>query len=124
MTKILIVDDSAISRTQLKVDLEKQNYTVIEGVDGLDGLQQFLKHEDIKLLISDINMPLMDGMAMCTKIRESTKNPNLIIFMLTTQADPELKAKSITLKVRAWIMKPYNVEKLMTAVQRVLTTAT
>ncbi len=121
MTKILIVDDSAIARSQLKADLEKQNYSVIEAVDGRDGLQQFLKHDDIKLLISDINMPLMDGMAMCAKIRESAKNPNLVIFMLTTQADPELKAKGISLKVRAWIMKPYNAEKLLTAVQRVLT---
>lgn len=116
--KILIVDDSETVRVQLKKDLESQGYTVIEGVDGIDGLAKLSENPDVKLIITDVNMPKMDGLAMSKKIRDNGGTALPIIIVMTTEMDQTLKAKGKEAGVVAWVTKPYVADKLLQAVAK------
>lgn len=120
MNKILIVDDSDVLRIQLKEVLEGAGYEVVEGKDGLDGLEQATKNLDIKLVISDYNMPEMDGVSMCTKIKEIDEFKEIPMFMLTTETSIELKNLGKKAGVKAWIVKPFVPEKVIKVVQKVV----
>ena len=117
MANILVVDDSTTFREELKRDLEEAGYTVVEAEDGEEGLKLALKG-NIDLIISDLNMPKMDGLAMCSHIRE--QGINTPVFMLTTQSNPELKAEATRLSVKAWIVKPHNKVVLIKGLAKVL----
>ncbi len=119
MAKILIVDDSEALRTQLREDLEAHSHTVIEAFDGLNGLDQIKKTEGIDLIICDVNMPNMDGLSMCAKLSEMPKYAAMNIFMLTTEASTEMKARGKTVGVKAWIIKPYTLDKLLMAIDKI-----
>jgi two-component system chemotaxis response regulator CheY len=120
MAKILIVDDSDTLRMQLKDILESEGHEVIEGVHGVDGLEKATQNPDIRLLISDYNMPEMDGVVMCRKVRELESLKNIPMFMLTTESTSELKALGKEAGIMAWIVKPFNEEKLRVVVQKIL----
>ncbi len=121
MAKILIVDDSKLLRTQLREDLEKGGHVVTEAVDGYDGIEK-ISNDQFSLIICDVNMPNMDGLTMCAKVRENPKNSSLQIFMLTTETGPEMKARGKEVGVRAWVTKPYTADKLLIAISRVCAT--
>ncbi len=114
--KILIVDDSESQRFRLRADLEAFGYKVIEGSNGNEGLEQISKNPDITLIICDINMPGMDGLTMCSKIPPAPHPPP--VFMLTSEATPELKNTGKQFGVRAWITKPYVTDKLLVAIEK------
>lgn len=120
MAKILVVDDSDTLRTQLRKDLESKGHGVIEAVDGLDGIRRIHENEGVQLIISDLNMPNMDGLAMCMKIREGKKYQAIPVFMLTTEASASMKSVGAAAGVRAWIVKPYVADRLLMAVDKVL----
>jgi two-component system chemotaxis response regulator CheY len=120
MAKILVVDDSESQRAQLKTDLESGGHTVIEGSNGHDGLDKLTQNPDVALVICDVNMPGMDGLTMCSKIKQTEKFPNLPIFMLTSEATAELKKAAKEYGVRAWITKPYVAAKLLEALGKVI----
>lgn len=120
MAKILVVDDSDTVRMQLRKDLETKGHKVLEAIDGVDGLIKLQENDGIQLVISDVNMPNMDGFAMCTKIHQDPKYQAIKIFMLTTEASALMKLKGVDAGVRAWIVKPYVTEKLLSAVEKVL----
>lgn len=120
MAKILVVDDSDTVRMQLRKDLETKGHKVLEAIDGVDGLVKLQENDGIQLIISDVHMPNMDGFAMCTKIHQDPKYQAIKIFMLTTEASALMKLKGVDAGVRAWIVKPYVTEKLLSAVEKVL----
>lgn len=120
MTKILVVDDSEIIRVQLKNDLSDAGYDVVEAYDGLHGLEVIAQHNDIVLIISDVNMPEMDGLTMCEKIHNNTAYSHIPIIMLTTQTNAEMKIKSKSIGVIAWVTKPYKVKALLGGIQKIL----
>ncbi len=119
MAKILIVDDSEALRTELRKDLESHGHIVSEGFDGLDGLAQLAKSENTELIICDVNMPRMDGFSMCAKVSEDAKNSNIKLFMLTTEASPGMKVRGKEVGVKAWITKPYALDKLLQAIDKI-----
>ena len=119
MAKILIVDDSEAIRIQLRKDLELNGHVVNEAMDGLDGLNQIAKHTDTELIICDVNMPRMDGLSMCSKVCQDPKNSNVKVFMLTTEASAEMKLRGKDAGVKAWITKPYILDKLLLAINKV-----
>ena len=86
MAKILVVDDSEIIRVNLKNDLLAEGYEVLEADNGLNGLDVVAKNKDIDLIISDVNMPEMDGPTMCKKLHNNSESKHIPIVMLTTQA--------------------------------------
>ena len=118
MANILIVDDSKSLRNQLREDLEKGGHTITEAADGFEGLEQLTKNQ-FSLIICDVNMPNMDGFAMCAKVRENSAYAAVQIFMLTTEADPAMKARGKQLGIRAWVSKPYIIEKLLPAINQI-----
>ncbi len=121
MAKILIVDDSETLRIQLKGLLESNGHTVIEGVDGENGLEVLKANaSDTKLIICDVNMPNMDGITMCTKVSEDSSVNSIPIFMLTTESNADMKDKGKKAGVKAWITKPYDDDKIVTAVTKIL----
>lgn len=120
MAKIMVVDDSEIIRFQLSTDLTKEGHEVIEACDGLHGLQMLKEHNDIKLIICDVNMPEMDGITMCENVSKNEEFNKIPIVMLTTQNSPELKAKGKTFGVVAWVTKPYKSAALLGGINKIL----
>jgi two-component system, chemotaxis family, chemotaxis protein CheY len=117
MANILVVDDSTTFREELKMDLLAAGHNVEEAVDGEDGLSK-ATIGNFDLIISDLNMPKMDGLTMCAHLRKL--GINTLIFMLTTQSAPELKAEGARLSVKAWIVKPPNKVALIKGIAKVL----
>jgi two-component system chemotaxis response regulator CheY len=105
--KILIVDDSEIIRNQLKQTLTDGGYEVVEGVDGVDGLSK-AKESTVDLVITDFNMPNMDGLEMSKAIKELPEYTAINIIVLTTESSPDLKKRGKEAGVRAWVLKPIN----------------
>ena len=116
MKKVLIVDDSATVRNQLKAAFEvNADYELIEAENGVDALGKLDANPDVKLLISDINMPEMDGITLIKNIFEGGKFSTLPIVMLTTEAGADLKAQAKQYGVKAWIIKPFTNDKILMA---------
>jgi two-component system chemotaxis response regulator CheY len=120
MAKILIVDDSESLRTQLRRDLEEAGHSVVEGGNGLQGLDQLKLNPDLRLVLCDVNMPEMDGLTMCQNVSEDPAYRGLPILMLTTESSPEMKTRGKECGVLAWITKPYVAAKLVAAVDKIL----
>ncbi|MBC7660056.1 MAG: response regulator [Chitinophagaceae bacterium] len=120
MAKILIVDDSETLRIQLREALEDAGHTVIEGVDGADGLRSATENLDLRMIITDFNMPFMDGVTLAMKIREMPSFATIPILMLTTEATPEIKAAGKEAGILAWIVKPLIPSKVMPAIEKIL----
>lgn len=120
MAKILVVDDSETLRIQLKQALEEAGFEVIEGIHGLAGLDALKNHPDIALIITDVNMPEMDGITMCEKINAHPDWQKIPRFVLTTETGPTMKAQGKAAGVMAWITKPFQSAKVVAAVQKVL----
>ena len=121
MKRILTVDDSPTVRQHLKTTLENAGYHVTPAESGEEGAQ-IGEVENFDLLITDLNMPGMDGLEMLTRIRSKTVNRDTPAFVLTTQdRDSEAKARAGLVRVTAWVVKPLNPELLLRGIRLVLT---
>lgn len=121
MANVLIVDDSETVRAQLRNDLTSEGYEVFEAGNGLRALK-FLDEENpgIDLIFCDINMPEMDGLALCRELHKNPALNRIPVFMLTTQTNAEMKTQARENGVIAWIIKPYEKKKVMGGVAKVL----
>lgn len=117
MPRILVVDDAKTMRDSVKDLLIPNGYEVIEAENGEQGLDMLGKHS-VDLIISDLNMPGMDGLTMCNHIKQ--QDYRIPIFILTTQNSPDLKARAKEYGVVAWIVKPHKNETLLKGIQKVL----
>lgn len=120
MAKILIVDDSTTLRDQLKECISNAGHTVLEGHDGKNGLEIAEAETDIALIISDYNMPVLDGIGMITRIKEIDRYAKTPIFMLTTESTKELMKEGKKAGVMAWIVKPFDEEEIIEVINHVL----
>ena len=120
MAKILVVDDSEIIRVQLKTDLTNAGHEIIEAEHGLHGLEVLNANPDVDIIISDVNMPEMDGVSMCQSIHKNDTLNHIPIVMLTTQSSPELKAKGKECGVIAWVTKPYKSKTILGGIEKIL----
>lgn len=116
MTKLIIVDDSKTARQKIKNDFAGRDFEIIEARDGLEGIAKIEADPDIKFVICDVNMPNMNGLAMCEKLAES--GVRLTIIMLTTESSVEMIDRGRKAGVKAWVTKPYNPEKLIQTVEK------
>ncbi len=107
MAEVLIVDDSETVRKEVSEFLAGQGIGVATANDGQDGLTKIQADASLKLVICDVNMPRMDGLTMCEKVRAAGK-ANLPIIMLTTESDPSMKQRGKAAGVKGWIIKPFN----------------
>ena len=119
MTKtVLTVDDSRTMRDMLLMALEDAGYTVIQAVDGVDGLET-LAAKGADVVITDINMPRMDGFGFIEGMRADPNHRTTPVLVLTTESDAEKKARARAAGATGWIVKPFDPAKLVDAVRRV-----
>ena len=107
MAKILVVDDSSTVRDEVAGFLQKNGLDVSTAVDGKDGLAKLKADPGIKLVISDVNMPNMDGLTMVEKIRADLGNASVNIIMLTTESSQSMKERGKAAGIKGWIVKPF-----------------
>jgi len=115
---IMTVDDSPSMRMLLKAALTDLGYKVLEAEDGVQALER-LGGVEPDLLITDINMPRLDGFGLIEKVREGGRR-NLPILVLTTESSDEKKQRARSAGATGWIVKPFHPEKLAAAIRRVL----
>ena len=114
---IMIVDDSASMRQVVGIALKGAGYAVIEGRDGKDALTK-LAGQKIHLIISDVNMPNMDGISFVKAVKQIPAYKFTPIIMLTTESDVSKMQEGKAAGARAWVVKPCQPEQLLDAVQR------
>jgi two-component system chemotaxis response regulator CheY len=107
MASILLVDDSSTVRDEVAGFLRGSGLSVTTAVDGRDGLDKLRADSQLKLVISDVNMPNMDGLTMVEKIRGELNNKTINIVMLTTESSPAMKDRGKAAGVKGWIVKPF-----------------
>lgn len=107
MAQILVVDDSSTVRDEVSGFLKKNGLDVATAVDGRDGLAKLKADPKVKLVVSDVNMPNMDGLTMAEKIRSELGNSAVNIVMLTTESSPIMKERGKAAGVKGWIVKPF-----------------
>ncbi len=118
--KLLIVDDSTMLRDMLSYALNEGGYNdVIEAVDGIDGLEK-AKLTTFDLVITDVNMPNMDGLTLISEIRKLPQYTNIPVLVLTTERGDEMKSKGKSAGATGWIVKPFVPDQLLKAVNIVL----
>lgn len=123
MATILIIDDSISVRGHLGEVLRRAGHSVIEGADGRDGLKKLTSEPHINLVITDYKMPGYDGVAMLEHARTALGKIPWPVFMLTTETSAKLKEEGKKVGVIAWIIKPFVEDKLLSAVNRALSTS-
>jgi two-component system chemotaxis response regulator CheY len=114
---ILIVDDSASMRRVVGIALKGAGYEVIEGCDGRDALSK-LTGQKVHLIISDVNMPIMDGISFLKAVKTLPAYKFTPVIMLTTESEESKKREGQAAGARAWVVKPFQPEQLVNAVQR------
>ncbi len=113
MANVLVVDDSSTMREIVASFLSKNGFEVAVATDGRDGLAQLRQDAGIRLVLSDINMPNMDGLTMAEKIRSELGNQEVRIVMLTTEDNVEMRERGRAIGVTGWIVKPFRGEVVL-----------
>ena len=116
---IMVVDDSLSIRQVVGIALKQAGYDVIEGCDGKDALAK-LTGQKVNLIISDVNMPNMDGISFLRELKTRPAYKFTPVLMLTTESQEEKKAQGQAAGARAWMVKPFKPETLLAAVQKLV----
>lgn len=116
--RVMTVDDSATVRQALQMVLSDAGYDVLEAVDGQDALDK-LSSESVDMLVTDLNMPKVDGIDLIQQVRQRPGNRFMPIIMLTTESQPEKKSAGKSAGASGWITKPFRPEQLLAVVRMV-----
>ena len=116
---VLIVDDSASLRQVVSIALRGAGYEVIEACDGKDGLTK-LNGQKIHLIISDVNMPNMDGITFVKNVKQLPNYKFTPVIMLTTEAGEQKKAEGQGAGAKAWMVKPFQPAQMLAAVSKLI----
>ncbi|MDX1949193.1 MAG: response regulator [Rickettsiales bacterium] len=115
---VLTVDDSKTMRDMVSFTLKNAGYTMLEAEDGVKGLE-VANANKLDLIITDLNMPNMNGLDMIRNIRKNPAFATIPILMLTTEGDANKKAEGKEAGASGWIVKPFQPEKLVEVVKKV-----
>lgn len=116
---ILAVDDSASMRQMVRHTLEGAGYKVVQAVDGVDALER-AKEASVDLVLTDVNMPRMDGIALVRELRTLASYKFVPMLVLTTESGQETKLRGKEAGATGWLVKPFNPEQLLATIARVL----
>ncbi|MGQ2965973.1 response regulator [Methylophilus sp.] len=116
---ILTVDDSGSLRQMVAFSLKAAGYEVVQAVDGQDGLNR-AKEKTVDLVLTDQNMPVMDGLTLISNLRNLASYQKVPILMLTTESSDEMKAKGKAAGANGWLVKPFDPKRLIEVVQKVI----
>ena len=119
MTKILAADDSASMRQMVSFTLKGAGYEVVEASDGVEALQH-AKTGKFDLVLSDVNMPNMDGIELVKNLRTIADYKFTPILMLTTESGTDKKMEGKQAGATGWIVKPFNPDQLLNTIKKVL----
>lgn len=115
----MTVDDSASVRQMVSYTLREAGYDVVEACDGLNAIEK-IDNTILSLIITDLNMPRMDGISLIKQLRANQKNKFTPILMLTTESQNEKKQEGKNAGATGWIIKPFKPEQLITVVKKVI----
>ena len=118
--KILIIDDSATVRHQVRAALLGNGFEILEAADGVEGLSTISEQHDLAAVVCDVNMPRMGGLQMLELAKAKGLLSTLPVVMLTTEGQPALVQQAKALGAKGWIVKPFKPE-LLVATMRKLT---
>jgi two-component system chemotaxis response regulator CheY len=116
---VLSVDDSASMRQMVKLTLSGAGYSVVEAGDGKEALAK-IGTADVNMVITDLNMPNMDGLTLIRELRKLPAYKFLPIVFLTTESDEGKKGEAKAAGATAWITKPFKQDQLLAVVKKVL----
>lgn len=120
MTKrILIVDDSSSLRNVVAIALEREGYETLQAENGAQALER-LDEGRLNLVISDVNMPVMNGIEFLKQLRQHPRARFTPVLMLTTEGDDEMKQQGREAGAKAWMVKPFNPPQLLDVVSRLI----
>jgi two-component system, chemotaxis family, chemotaxis protein CheY len=117
--KILIVDDDATTRKLLGLYLKAKGYEVAYAENGLEGIEK-LGAENPNLIISDLNMPYMDGIEFVKTVRADPQQKEIPILMVTTEADPEERERAMSVGVNGYLVKPVTADVVTQHIRHIL----
>jgi len=117
--EIMTVDDSSSIRLMVSFTLRENGYNVTEACDGKDAIQK-INTAQIDLIITDLNMPNMDGIELIKHVRSDNRNRYIPIIMLTTESQNEKKMEGKAAGATGWIVKPFKPEQLIMVVKKIL----
>ncbi len=116
---ILAVDDSGSLRSMVSFSLKAAGYQVVEAVDGQDGLDKAMNRV-VDLVLTDQNMPRMDGLTLIKSLRGMDTYSKVPILMLTTESSDEMKARGKAVGATGWMVKPFDPARLIGVVKKVI----
>ena len=116
---ILAIDDSAAIRQMVAFTLKRAGYEVVEASDGLDGLKK-AKAKTVDLILTDQNMPNMDGLDLVKNLRALPQYKTVPILLLTTESSDAMKAQGRAAGATGWLVKPFDPQKLIDTVKKVI----
>ena len=116
---ILTVDDSVSMRKMISFTLKSAGYEVIEAADGQEGLEK-AKANHVDLVLTDHNMPIMDGLSFIRSLRALPQFATVPILMLTTESSDAMKAQGKAAGATGWIVKPFDPQRLLEIIKKVM----
>lgn len=116
---ILIVDDAASMRGLVAMTLRTNGYEVTEAADGLDAIEK-LKGKKVNLIVSDVNMPRMNGIELVKTLKKNPAYKFVPIVMLTTESEEQKKKEGQQAGAKAWIVKPFKPDVLLQVVKKII----
>ena len=116
---IMIVDDAVSIRGLASMTLENSGYNVIEARDGKDALSK-ISMEKINMVITDINMPVMDGIELIRAMKANPQHKFIPVVILTKETEPEFKQQGREAGAKAWINKPFKPKAILSVVQKII----
>lgn len=116
---VLSVDDSPSVRQMVKLTLAGAGYTVLQAADGAEGLAK-AKDTAVDLVVTDLNMPVMNGLDLIRALRQLPAYRGVPILFLTTESDAAMKQEAKAAGATGWITKPFQQEQLVSVVRKVL----
>lgn len=119
MAKIMTVDDSVSIRKLVSATLAEAGHQVTEAANGAEALT-LAKGNKFDIVVSDVNMPVMDGLTLVRQLRGLTTYKFTPILMLTTELDPEKKKQAKEAGATGWLVKPFNPEQLLATIRKVI----
>lgn len=117
---ILVIDDSESIREIISVGLQNNGYDVIKGINGKEGLHILETHHNIKLILTDLNMPVMDGISFVKEIRKTENYKYIPILLITTESQHQKQEEARKAGATGWIIKPFSNDKLISIIKMIM----
>jgi two-component system chemotaxis response regulator CheY len=116
--KILVVDDSATVRQQVRAALADTGFEIVEAADGQEGLDTIVARQDLAAVVCDVNMPRLGGLQLLEMLSERGRVPGLPVVMLTTEGQPALMQRAKAAGARGWLVKPFKPATLVATLRK------